>query len=290
MSPPVPFSIEVCPMALRKIYTLDHPVLRRKAKKISRFDPYIERLVSDMFETMRAAPGVGLAAPQIGESIRVLVAEYEDQSVALVNPEIIKRGEEMLLGTEGCLSIPGVVGEDVPRHATVTVKARNPRGKEIRVNAEGWFARILQHEIDHLDGVLFIDRIPKEKVRPVEEDEVVQEAEVESTAPRRRGAKSARGDGMSGKSGKGDGRSAGNVSSSGKNGKSSALTPEHNERPAPTRAKAAGASPASRGRTEASSTSASAPGSPAPRGGEARPASPPSPAADDTTDTTGGAS
>src|SRR5262249_33575203 len=82
-----------------------------------------------------------------------------------------------------------VVGEDVPRHAAVTVKARGPRGKEIRINAEGWFARILQHEIDHLDGVLFIDRIPKENVRPVEEDEIVQEAEVETTAPRRNGAK-----------------------------------------------------------------------------------------------------
>ena len=221
-------------MALRKIYTLDHPVLRRKAKKISRFDQYIERLVSDMFETMRAAPGVGLAAPQIGESIRVLVAEYEDQSVALVNPEIIKRSEEMLLGTEGCLSIPGVVGEDVPRHATVTVKARNPRGKEIRVSAEGWFARILQHEIDHLDGVLFIDRIPKEKVRPVEEDEIVEEAEVETTSPARKGAKGTRGDGMSGMNGL-----------NGKGGRGSrngaTMTPEHNEHPAPAGATAAAA-------------------------------------------------
>ncbi len=216
-------------MALRKIYTLDHPVLRRKAKKISHFDSYIERLVSDMFETMRAAPGVGLAAPQIGESIRVLVAEYEDQSVALVNPEIVKRSEEMLLGTEGCLSIPGVVGDDVPRHATVTVKARNPRGKEIRINAEGWFARILQHEIDHLDGVLFIDRIPKEKVRPVEEDEIVQEAEVETTRPTRKsaqGAQSAKGDGKNDMGG-------------------ARLVPEHNERPAS--APAPGASAAANG-------------------------------------------
>jgi peptide deformylase len=167
-------------MAQRKIYTLEHPVLRRRAKKVSRFDAYLERLVNDMFETMRDAPGVGLAGPQVGESIRVLVAEYEEQAVALVNPEIIKRSEEMLLGTEGCLSIPGVVGDDVPRHATVTVKARNPKGKEIRINAEGWFARILQHEIDHLDGVLFIDLIPRENVREVREDEVVEEAEVET--------------------------------------------------------------------------------------------------------------
>ena len=254
-------------MALRKIYTLDHPVLRRKAKKISRFDQYVERMVSDMFETMRDAPGVGLAAPQIGESIRVLVAEYEDQSVALVNPEIIKRSDEMLLGTEGCLSIPGVVGDDVPRHATVTVKARSPRGKEIRINAEGWFARILQHEIDHLDGVLFIDRIPKEKVRPVEEDEIVQEAEVETTRPARKGAK---GDGM------------GTTTSKGGPGVAT-LTPEHNERPAPTGAQ----SPAANGhpsprkpalRTPAARSSASA----------LNPSASPAPARDE--DAVGGAS
>ena len=265
-------------MALRKIYTLDHPTLRRKAKKISRFDPYIERLVSDMFETMRAAPGVGLAAPQIGESIRVLVAEYEDQSVALVNPEIIKRSDEMLLGTEGCLSIPGVVGEDVPRHATVTVKARNPRGKEIRVNAEGWFARILQHEIDHLDGVLFIDRIPKEKVRPVEEDEVVQEAEVESTSPRRKGAQGAKSDGKGGASASAtqSGTQSGNNGKSGRNGKGGTLTPEHNEHPAPTSASAPASKTAPEGNRQA-----------APRTRRGEPGDE-NPAADE--DTTGGAS
>ena len=165
-------------MALRTIYTMEHPVLRAKAKKITRFDSHLERLAEDMFETMRAAPGVGLAAPQIGLSIRVLVAEYEDERVALVNPEIVKASEEEELGTEGCLSIPGVVGDDVPRAVAVTVKARDLKGKEIRVKADGWFARILQHEIDHLDGILFIDHIPPEKVRPVEPDEIADEAEV----------------------------------------------------------------------------------------------------------------
>jgi peptide deformylase len=163
-------------MAVRKILTLEKPVLRTKAKKVSRFDAYLQRLVDDMWETMREAPGVGLAAPQIGESIRVLVAEYEDQQVAFVNPEIIKRSEEEVLGTEGCLSIPGFVGDDVPRAAAITVKGRDPKGKEIRVKAEGWFARILQHEIDHLDGILYIDRIPKEKVRPVEPEDVEEAA------------------------------------------------------------------------------------------------------------------
>lgn len=172
-------------MAIRRILTLDDgsKILRAKAKKISRFDAYLERLVSDMWETVRAAPGVGLAAPQIGESVRVLVAEYEDQHVALVNPEIIKISEEQELGTEGCLSIPGYVGDNVPRALAVTVKARDPRGKEIRVRAEGWFARILQHEIDHLDGILYLDRIRPEDVREVREDEIVEEGEVvEETA------------------------------------------------------------------------------------------------------------
>jgi peptide deformylase len=181
-------------MAKRKILVVDNPderrILRAKAKKISRFEPYLEKLVADMWETMRAAPGVGLAAPQIGESIRVLVAEYEDQAVALVNPEIIKRSEEEELGTEGCLSIPGYVGDDVPRATAVTVKARDPKGKEIRVKADGWFARILQHEIDHLDGVLFTDRIPAEKVREVTADDV--EAEGGEPVEEAKSAKKAR--------------------------------------------------------------------------------------------------
>lgn len=170
-------------MALRKILTMDSPVLRAKAKKVSRFDPWLERLVHDLWETMEDAPGVGLAAPQIGESVRVLVAEYEENKVALVNPEIVKRSEDTELGTEGCLSIPGYVGDNVPRALAVTVKARDPKGKEIRVKAEGWFARILQHEIDHLDGVLYIDYIDPNDVRPVSEDEIVDEGEVLEREP-----------------------------------------------------------------------------------------------------------
>src|SRR6185437_12144835 len=166
-------------MAKRRILVVDNPnerrILRAKAKKVSRYDAYLERLVADMWETMREAPGVGLAAPQVGESIRVLVAEYEDNAVALVNPEIIKRAEDEELGTEGCLSIPGFIGDDVPRSSAVTVKARDPRGKEIRVKAEGWFARILQHEIDHLDGILYTDRVAPDKVRAVTEDDIEQE-------------------------------------------------------------------------------------------------------------------
>ena len=162
-------------MAIRKIVTLGGPkegVLRAKAKKVSRFDEHLERLIADMWETMHDAPGVGLAAPQVGQSIRVLVAQYEDNAVALVNPEIIKRSEETVLGTEGCLSIPGIVGDNVERHEGVVVKARNPKGKEIRVRADGWFARVLQHEIDHLDGILFTDRIKPEDIREVTEEDI----------------------------------------------------------------------------------------------------------------------
>ncbi|HEX8997342.1 MAG TPA: peptide deformylase [Ktedonobacterales bacterium] len=166
-------------MAKRRILVVDNPnerrILRAKAKKVSRFDAYLERLVHDMWETMREAPGVGLAAPQVGESIRVLVAEYEEEAVALVNPEIIKRSEDEELGTEGCLSIPGFIGEDVARASAITVKARDPKGKEIRVKANGWFARILQHEIDHLDGILYTDHIPADKVRAVTEDDIETE-------------------------------------------------------------------------------------------------------------------
>jgi peptide deformylase len=170
-------------MAIRRIWVIDNPVenrvLRTKAKKVSRFDAHLQKLVDDMWETMRVAPGVGLAAPQIGESIRVLVAEFEEEHVALVNPEILKKSEELLYGTEGCLSIPGLVGDDVPRASTVTVKGRDPHGKEIRVKAAGWFARVLQHEIDHLDGVLYTDHISREKVRAVTPEEQVEEGEVE---------------------------------------------------------------------------------------------------------------
>jgi peptide deformylase len=166
-------------MAKRRILVVDNPnerrILRAKAKKVSRYDAYLERLVSDMWETMREAPGVGLAAPQVGESIRVLVAEYEGEAVTLVNPEILKRSEQEEFGQEGCLSIPGFIGEDVPRASAITVKARDPRGKEIRVKADGWFARILQHEIDHLDGVLYTDRIAPEQVREVTADDIEPE-------------------------------------------------------------------------------------------------------------------
>lgn len=158
-------------MAIRTIITTENPILRQKAKKVHRFDPSMQKLVDDMFETMHAANGVGLAAPQIALSIRVFVAEFEEQKVAMFNPEIIKaEGEE--LGTEGCLSIPGYVGDNIRRATSVVVKGLDARGKPIKVRGEGWFARVLQHEIDHLDGILFLDRLDRpEDLREVTEEE-----------------------------------------------------------------------------------------------------------------------
>jgi peptide deformylase len=153
-------------MAELEILLDGHPVLRRKARAVRRFGPPLQQLVDDMFETLRAANGVGLAAPQVGVSERVVVIEIEPApedpddtgtSVALINPEIVRsRGEE--IGPEGCLSVPGFYG-DVNRGAEVTVKALDLRGKEFRLKGQGLLARALQHEIDHLNGVLFVDLV-----------------------------------------------------------------------------------------------------------------------------------
>ncbi|HKP53063.1 MAG TPA: peptide deformylase [Chloroflexia bacterium] len=153
-------------MALLNVRSDPDPILREKAKRIKTFDASLRKLAADMFETMHANNGVGLAAPQIGLSIRLLVAELAPNKeenepgfkVALINPEIVKVDKEMASGYEGCLSIPGWIGE-VPRHVAVTVKAQTPEGKEVRIKAHDYFARVLQHEIDHLDGILFTDRI-----------------------------------------------------------------------------------------------------------------------------------
>ena len=172
-------------MTLRKIVTLPEPVLRRKAHTVTKVDKNLQTLIDDMVETMRDAPGVGLAAPQIGLSERIIVVEYyereEDEEKedapkkvwALLNPEIINSSEETLLGVEGCLSIPGLVGE-VERHAAIQLKGLNRHGKPVKIKAEGWLARIFQHEIDHLNGILFPDRAkrvwkPQDEVEPEQE-------------------------------------------------------------------------------------------------------------------------
>ncbi len=167
-------------MALRKIITIENPILRQKAKRVTRFDASIKRLVEDLIDTMHAANGVGLAAPQIAQSLRVLVAEYEGRQEALINPEIVKASGEQI-GSEGCLSIPGYIGENIKRSMMVVVKGRDVHGKEIRVRADGFFARILQHEIDHLDGILYLDRLQRpEDLRRLTEEEIAGEVEPES--------------------------------------------------------------------------------------------------------------
>jgi peptide deformylase len=153
-------------MALREIITVPNPILRRKAHKVTDFGKDFQILVKDMVETLRDAPGVGLAAPQVAVSSRLIVVEFnvneEDEESSkklyvLANPEIVETSEEMVKGIEGCLSIPGLVGE-VERHQNVVVRGQNKMGKPVKIKATGWLARIFQHEIDHLDGVLYTDR------------------------------------------------------------------------------------------------------------------------------------
>src|SRR4030042_276586 len=155
-------------MAIQEIVSLPQAILRHKAHKVSDFGPDFQILADDMVETMRQAPGVGLAAPQVDESIRLIVVEFGDEDneetppklYVIANPEITHTSQETLVGTEGCLSIPGVQG-DVERFVAVTVKGLNRQGKPMTVKAKGWLARIFQHEIDHLDGILFVDRAEK---------------------------------------------------------------------------------------------------------------------------------
>ena len=158
-------------MALLDIVTLPDPVLRQKTRPVTRIDAELQQLIDDMIETMRAAPGVGLAAPQIGRPISLTVIETlpdldEDGAeiegtrdlYVLINPEIIWTSRDMIDGVEGCLSIPGYLGE-VVRYESVRVRALDRHGRKIRLRLRGWDARIFQHEIDHLNGVLYIDKL-----------------------------------------------------------------------------------------------------------------------------------
>jgi peptide deformylase len=168
-------------VTVRDIVLADDPLLRKKSKKVKRFGEALQVLIDDMVETMRAANGIGLAAPQVGVLERVIVIQMpEDEEnpqsgklFALCNPQIARaKGEEE--SEEGCLCLPGFVGE-VKRATSVTVKAQDRRGKRVRIKAEGLLARAFQHEVDHLDGILFIDRVESpDKIRrivPPEEEE-----------------------------------------------------------------------------------------------------------------------
>lgn len=146
-------------MAVFKIVEIGDPVLREKAQPVTKITPALLRLLDDMTETMYAYHGVGLAAPQVGISKRVIVVDAGKGLYQLLNPEIIAASGSVT-DREGCLSIPGVWGE-VTRAAAVTVRGLNRSGETVEIKAEGFFARALQHEIDHLDGILFIDRALK---------------------------------------------------------------------------------------------------------------------------------
>ena len=149
-------------MALLRIETLGAEVLRRRAEEVPEPGPELERLVADMFETMYDAHGIGLAAPQVGLSQRLIVFDVNGEGarpMALLDPAVVECSEQTDRVEEGCLSIPGVAAT-VERPVACIVEARDARGgAEVRIQAEGMLARCLQHEIDHLNGVLFIDRI-----------------------------------------------------------------------------------------------------------------------------------
>lgn len=176
-------------MAVRSIILADDPTLRKKSKKVKHFGEDLQVLIDDMVETMHATNGLGLAAPQVSILKRVIVIQLpEDEEdprsgklFALCNPQIIgAEGEEE--GEEGCLCLPGYVG-DVKRATSVTVKAQDRRGKKVRIKAEGFLARAFQHEVDHLDGILYIDRVESpDKIRriaPSEKDESNKDEECE---------------------------------------------------------------------------------------------------------------
>jgi len=142
---------------LLKIAKFPKPVLRKRAKPVKKVNPEIVKLIDDMVETMHAAPGVGLAAPQVSRSIRVIVADIGAGAIALINPRIVKKiGRQTLV--EGCLSLPGIEGP-VERAQFVEVAGLDRDGKPVEITAEGLLATVLQHEIDHLDGHVFIDRV-----------------------------------------------------------------------------------------------------------------------------------
>lgn len=151
---------------IRPIRKIGDPILRKKAKKVEKISKDTQRLIDDMIETMHAAHGMGLAAPQVGVSERIAIVEIEQNDdipgsgalYVLINPEVVRASEETWEYAEGCLSIPGWRGE-VVRPFRITVRATDREGKRFKMDAEGLLARAILHEIDHLDGVLYLDRL-----------------------------------------------------------------------------------------------------------------------------------
>ena len=159
-------------MAVLSIRNFPDPTLKQKAKRVRAIDSSVKKLISDMIETMHSEPGrVGLAAPQVGVSLRVIVIGLpEAEDIAIINPEIVRRRGERLIN-EGCLSVPGYFGQ-VQRAESVTVKGRDQSGKEIRIKAEGLLAQALEHEIDHINGVLYLNHLEStDKLYKIEPEE-----------------------------------------------------------------------------------------------------------------------
>jgi peptide deformylase len=150
-------------MAVLEIRALPDPILRQKAKRVTKIDKSVQKLINDMIDTLRAEPNrAGLAAPQVGVLLRIAVIELPEQGlITLINPAIIKKEGERIV-QEGCLSIPGYFGE-IKRAVTVKVKAKDRDGKEFRLKAEGLLAQALEQELEHLDGVLYIDHLESEE-------------------------------------------------------------------------------------------------------------------------------
>jgi peptide deformylase len=180
-------------MAVREIIYANDPRLRQKAKQVKQFGPALKSLADDMLETMHASHGVGLAAPQIGLLQRIFVAylpedEEDPQSgkpYVLINPKVVKASRDEVEGEEGCLSIPTWYGV-VSRPDWVIVKAQDANGKSIRVKAKDYLARVFLHEMDHLDGILFVDRVESPdklwQVKPEDMQQDAPEAEEQHTA------------------------------------------------------------------------------------------------------------
>lgn len=170
-------------MAVREIARVGTPagdkVLRQKAQKVRRVDDFVRKLVEDLVDTVHEANGAGLAAPQIGVSLRAIVTNVDDKLRIVLNPEIVEQSEEEVEADEGCLSIPGWYGP-VKRKERVTVRGLSKTGKPIKLKSEGWEARAFQHEVDHLNGVLFTDRMEdRSLLHPVQSREEEEELEDE---------------------------------------------------------------------------------------------------------------
>jgi peptide deformylase len=152
-------------MSAREVILVPHPTLRKKAEPVKDFGPELQGLIDDMVETMQLESGVGLAAPQVNISQQVIVIEFgseEEEELPpelyiLVNPKITRFSTDVVLGAEGCLSIPGLMGE-VERAYQVTIEGQDRSGSPVTLHPEGWLARVFQHEIDHLNGILYTDR------------------------------------------------------------------------------------------------------------------------------------